>query len=95
MVFHLDLGHHIFVGLNLMLLILVICPAIEAGALMQSHEGGTTWIDKVNEGPFDTHTMFTHSLAPGYLYCAAGDGYNESTNYGQSRKTSRRTGGSI
>jgi photosystem II stability/assembly factor-like uncharacterized protein len=48
--------------------------AIEAGALVQSHDGGITWIDKVNEGPFDTHTMFTHKVAPGHLYCAAGDG---------------------
>ena len=46
--------------------------AIEAGALVQSHDGGTTWIDKVNEGPFGTHTMFTHKVAPGHLYCGLG-----------------------
>jgi len=30
-----------------------IFVAIEAGALIQSHDGGKTWIDKVEEGPYD------------------------------------------
>jgi hypothetical protein len=60
--------------------------AIEAGALVQSRDGGRTWIDRVNGGPYDTHTMTTHQRAPGYLYCSAGDGYFESTNYGESWK---------
>jgi photosystem II stability/assembly factor-like uncharacterized protein len=60
--------------------------AIEAGALVQSHDGGRTWIDKVNGGPYDTHTLATHKNMPGRLYSAAGDGYFESYNYGQTWK---------
>ena len=62
--------------------------AIEAGALVQSHDGGRTWIDKVDGGPYDTHTMTTHRHMPGRLYSAAGDGYFESYDYGQSWKRS-------
>jgi photosystem II stability/assembly factor-like uncharacterized protein len=41
-----------------------VFAAIEAGALVQSHDGGKTWIDKVEGGPYDTHTLATHRLAP-------------------------------
>lgn len=58
--------------------------AIEAGALIQSHDGGETWIDRVNNGPYDTHTLLTHKMAPKRLYSAAGDGYFESFDYGRS-----------
>jgi hypothetical protein len=58
--------------------------AIEAGALVQSHDGGESWIDRVDTGPYDTHTLLTHKLAPKRLYSAAGDGYFESNDYGQS-----------
>lgn len=61
-----------------------VYAAIEAGALVQSHDGGITWIDKVEGGPYDTHTMTTHQKIPGRLYSAAGDGYFESYDYGQS-----------
>jgi len=62
--------------------------AIEAGALVQSHDGGKRWIDKVQGGPYDTHTLATHQKVPGRLYSAAGDGYFESYDYGQSWKRS-------
>ena len=58
--------------------------AIEAGALIQSHDGGRSWIDRVDGGPYDTHTLATHENMPGMLYSAAGDGYFESYDYGQS-----------
>ena len=58
--------------------------AIEAGALIQSHDGGRTWIDKVEHGPYDTHTLATHQKAPKRLYSSAGDGYFESFDYGES-----------
>jgi photosystem II stability/assembly factor-like uncharacterized protein len=58
--------------------------AIEAGALVQSHDGGRTWIDRVEHGPYDTHTLTTHSMAPKRLYSSAGDGYFESFDYGES-----------
>jgi photosystem II stability/assembly factor-like uncharacterized protein len=55
-----------------------IFAAIEAGALVQSHDGGKTWIDRSDQGPYDTHTLVTHSKAPRRLYSATGDGYFES-----------------
>ncbi len=58
--------------------------AIEAGALVQSHDGGRTWIDRVEQGPYDTHTLGTHQKAPKRLYSSAGDGYFESFDYGES-----------
>jgi hypothetical protein len=58
--------------------------AIEAGALIQSRDGGRTWIDRVEQGPYDTHTLATHPKAPRRLYSSAGDGYYESFDYGES-----------
>jgi len=58
--------------------------AIEAGALVRTFDGGRTWHDRVRGGPYDTHTAMTHSLAPGRIYSAAGDGYFESTDAGES-----------
>jgi photosystem II stability/assembly factor-like uncharacterized protein len=60
--------------------------AIEAGALIKSFDGGQTWIDKVENGPYDTHTLINHKKAPKRLYSAAGDGYFESPDYGNSWK---------
>src|SRR5919205_2482751 len=65
-----------------------VYAAIEAGALVQSHDSGKTWIDKVQGGPYDTHTLATHKKVPGRLYSAAGDGYFESYDYGQTWKRS-------
>ncbi len=58
--------------------------AIEAGAFVRSDDGGETWQDRVPGGPFDTHTAATHRGANGRLYSAAGDGYFESFDGGQS-----------
>jgi photosystem II stability/assembly factor-like uncharacterized protein len=58
--------------------------AIEAGALVRTLDGGRTWRDRVRGGPYDTHTAVTHPLAPGRIYSAAGDGYFESTDAGDS-----------
>src|ERR1700747_382948 len=58
--------------------------AIEAGALVRTFDGGRTWRDRVRGGPYDTHTARTHPLAPGRIYSAAGDGYYESTDAGDS-----------
>jgi photosystem II stability/assembly factor-like uncharacterized protein len=61
-----------------------VFAAIEAGALVQSHDGGETWKDRNDEqGPYDTHTLATHSKAPKRLYSSAGDGYFESFDYGE------------
>jgi photosystem II stability/assembly factor-like uncharacterized protein len=61
--------------------------AIEAGALVRTFDGGQTWRDRVRGGPYDTHTAATHQLAPGRIYSAAGDGYFESTDAGDSWKS--------
>jgi photosystem II stability/assembly factor-like uncharacterized protein len=58
--------------------------AIEAGALVRTFDGGRTWRDRVHGGPYDTHTAVTHPLAPGRIYSAAGDGYFESADAGDS-----------
>ena len=39
--------------------------------VVQSHDGGKTWIDKIEEGPYDTHTLATHPKAPKRLYSSA------------------------
>jgi hypothetical protein len=66
---------------------LYVC--IEAGALVRSGDGGRTWTDRVDDAPYDTHTLAAHPAAPGRLYSAAGDGfgmagrgYSESTDRG-------------
>jgi hypothetical protein len=66
-----------------------VFAAIEAGALVQSRDGGSTWIDRVKGGPYDTHTLATHKKMPGQLYSAAGDGYFESFDYGESWNSPR------
>lgn len=60
--------------------------AIEAGALVRTADGGETWMDRVADGPYDTHTAATHREAEGRVYSAAGDGYYESVDGGESWK---------
>ncbi len=63
---------------------------IEQGALVQTTDGGETWIDRVPEAPRDVHQLRMHSAAPGRLYAATGDGaerpgkgYAESHDHGE------------
>jgi photosystem II stability/assembly factor-like uncharacterized protein len=56
--------------------------AIEAGALVRTFDGGQSWSDRVSDGPFDTHTATTHKRLPGRIYSAAGDGYFQSEDGG-------------
>ena len=57
--------------------------AVEAGALVTTHDGGETWEDRVEGSRRDTHSMATHPDAPGRAYCAAGDGYAETIDGGE------------
>jgi len=57
--------------------------AIEAGALVRTDDAGRTWRDRVAGGPYDTHTAATQPRAPGRVYSAAGDGYFESRDAGE------------
>jgi len=52
----------------------VFC-AVEAGALVQTLDGGATWKDRVEGGPYDTHTLVMHPQEPDRFYVAAGDGF--------------------
>lgn len=58
--------------------------AIEAGALVRSRDSGGHWKDRVAGGPIDTHQVATHLSVPGLLRSAAGDGYFESDDGGES-----------
>ena len=57
---------------------------IEAGALVRTPDRGTTWLDHPDGARRDVHSMATHPDAPGRVYVAAGDGYAESTDAGDS-----------
>ncbi len=56
---------------------------IEAGALVQTHDGGETWEDRRPTARRDIHSMTTHPEAPGHAWVAAGDGYAETRDGGR------------
>ncbi|PSP34183.1 hypothetical protein BRC64_01445 [Halobacteriales archaeon QH_10_67_22] len=56
--------------------------AIEAGALVRTTDGGETWLDRPVDARHDNHTLATHPDAPGRVYAAAGDGYAQSADGG-------------
>jgi hypothetical protein len=58
--------------------------AVEAGALLRSDDEGRTWRDRIPSGPKDTHALAAHPLDPARLHSAAGDGYFESVDDGDS-----------
>jgi photosystem II stability/assembly factor-like uncharacterized protein len=60
--------------------------AVEAGALIRSLDAGVTWQDRRPGGPYDTHQLQTHLRSAGRLYSAAGDGYFESRDGGNTWK---------
>jgi hypothetical protein len=47
--------------------------AIEAGAMIRSHDNGKTFEDRLPDSPLDTHVLLAHPLAPRRLYAALGD----------------------
>jgi photosystem II stability/assembly factor-like uncharacterized protein len=57
--------------------------AVEAGALVTTADGGRSWRDRVPGGPYDTHELAVHAAAPETLRVAAGDGYYESLDGGE------------
>ncbi|MDS0296403.1 WD40/YVTN/BNR-like repeat-containing protein [Halogeometricum luteum] len=56
---------------------------VEAGALVQTRDGGETWEDRVPSARRDTHSMTTHADEPGRAWVAAGDGYAETRDGGE------------
>jgi photosystem II stability/assembly factor-like uncharacterized protein len=63
--------------------------AIEAGALVSTIDGGRTWRDRMPNGPYDTHELAIHPDVPESLRVAAGDGYYESHDGGETWRTPR------
>ena len=64
----------------------LLLAAIEAGGVMRSMDGGSTWEDRKPTGPYDAHTMAAHRLAPGRVYASAGDGFGRAgAGYAESR----------
>ncbi|MFB6267740.1 MAG: hypothetical protein ABEI31_08780 [Halodesulfurarchaeum sp.] len=57
--------------------------SIEAGALVQSPDGGKTWTDRVADSRRDNHELTTHPAAPGHAWAAAGDGFAETADGGE------------
>ncbi|WP_049947855.1 WD40/YVTN/BNR-like repeat-containing protein [Candidatus Halobonum tyrrellensis] len=57
--------------------------AVEAGALVRTDDRGETWRDRVPDGRIDNHTLATHPDAPDRVWVAAGDGYAESDDAGE------------
>jgi photosystem II stability/assembly factor-like uncharacterized protein len=55
---------------------------IEAGALVRTDDGGATWRDRPEGARRDNHTLTTHPDAPERVWTAAGDGYAESRDGG-------------
>jgi len=58
--------------------------AIEAGAFIRLTDGGKTFEDHPSGARRDNHTLATHTDAPERVYTAAGDGYAESVDGGES-----------
>jgi photosystem II stability/assembly factor-like uncharacterized protein len=56
---------------------------IEAGALVQTHDAGDTWEDRVPDSRRDNHSLTTYPDAPGRAWAAAGDGYAETRDGGE------------
>jgi len=57
---------------------------MEAGALVVTPDGGETWVDRPEGSRRDNHALATHPDAPNLVYAAAGDGFAESGDRGDS-----------
>jgi photosystem II stability/assembly factor-like uncharacterized protein len=58
--------------------------SIEAGALLQTRDRGETWTERAPGSRRDNHSLATHPEAPDRAWAAAGDGYAETTDDGES-----------
>ncbi len=59
-----------------------IFVGIELGGVMRSSDCGQTWDDRMPGSQPDSHTLRTPEAAPGYVYEAAGGGFAESFDGG-------------
>ena len=61
-----------------------VVAGIELGGVMRSADGGETWEDQRPGAYADCHALAAHSAAPETLYEAAGGGFAESGDFGES-----------
>jgi transposase len=66
----------------------LIVAGIELGGIVRSTDGGESWQDQRPGAYADCHSLAAHSRAPNLLYEAAGGGFAESKNFGESWSTS-------
>jgi photosystem II stability/assembly factor-like uncharacterized protein len=57
--------------------------AVEAGALVRSYDAGAHWLDRVPSAPRDTHWLIADPVEPRKLFSAAGDGFFQSDDNGE------------
>ena len=62
----------------------LVVAGIELGGIVRSPDGGETWQDQRPGACADCHSLAAHPSAPGSLYEAAGDGFAESRDFGDS-----------
>jgi photosystem II stability/assembly factor-like uncharacterized protein len=62
----------------------LVVAGIELGGVVRSEDGGETWQDQRPGACADCHTLAAHTAAPKTLYEAAGDGFAESEDFGES-----------
>ena len=61
-----------------------VVAGIELGGVMRSADGGETWEDQRPGAYADCHNLSAHPAAPEALYEAAGGGFAESGDFGES-----------
>ena len=62
----------------------LIVAGIELGGVVRSTDGGESWQDQRPGAYADCHTLATHTEAPETFYEAAGGGFAESKDFGES-----------
>lgn len=62
----------------------LIVAGIELGGVVRSQDGGNSWQDQRPGAYADCHTLMTHAAAPNTLYEAAGGGFAQSEDSGES-----------
>src|SRR3712207_3002851 len=62
----------------------LIVAGIELGGVVRSKDGGESWQDQRPGAYADCHTLVAHTAAPNTVYEAAGDGFAESEDFGES-----------
>ena len=62
----------------------LIVAGIELGGVVRSQDGGETWQDQRPGAYADCHSLAAHAATPNTLYEAAGGGFAESEDFGES-----------